>query len=270
MNNISIFRDTLKMCRINDILAKSVEESVKGTRFYAADNYPALSGAKHEGRVILTPERTFEAAFSLAEKFPNSRIGVLNFASAVNPGGGVKLGANAQEECLCRCSTLYPCLDTDELMKSYYIKNRLKMNPLYSDACIYTPDVTVFKSDGKSPELLPEDKWIRTDVLTCAAPNLSVLKVSRRKQYELHISRGRHILTIAAANGIEVLVLGAFGCGAFMNHTETVAAAYRQLMQEFAEKFTEVRFAVVSSPEKPSANYRAFKSIFSTNTIKNI
>lgn len=122
MNNISIFRDTLKMCRINDILAKSVEESVKGTRFYAADDYPALPGAKREGRVILTPERTFEAAFSLAEKFPNSRIGVLNFASAVNPGGGVKLGANAQEECLCRCSTLYPCLDTDELMKSYYIK----------------------------------------------------------------------------------------------------------------------------------------------------
>lgn len=37
MNNISIFRDTLKMCRTNDILAKSVEESVKGTRFYAAD-----------------------------------------------------------------------------------------------------------------------------------------------------------------------------------------------------------------------------------------
>ena len=45
---------------------------------------------------------------------------VLNFALPSNPGGGVVNGSSAQEECLCRCSTLYYNLTEDFLWKKFY------------------------------------------------------------------------------------------------------------------------------------------------------
>ena len=46
------------------------------------------------------------------------------------------------------------------------------LTALYNDDCIYTPDVTIFKSDISFLELLPQNKWQTVDVITCAAPNL--------------------------------------------------------------------------------------------------
>lgn len=63
----------------------------------------------------VTKSKTFEAAMRLRKERPDAKIAVLNFASATNPGGGVKSGSSAQEESLCRCSTLYPTLNQRKL-----------------------------------------------------------------------------------------------------------------------------------------------------------
>lgn len=42
------------------------------------------------------------------------------FASATHPGGGVRNGSTAQEEALCRCTTLLPCLTIYDLSRKYY------------------------------------------------------------------------------------------------------------------------------------------------------
>lgn len=261
IKNIKIFSDTLKQCRENSKLAESVRKSADSTVLYKADDYPEIKRKSDNlCRIEVTRERTVESARNLHNIYPDSRIGILNFASAVNAGGGVVLGAEAQEECICRCTTLYPCLTAKELRKGYYNPHRIGLNFCYTDACIYTPDIIVMKSDAVYPENIPESEWFCIDVLTCAAPNLSFAWLPEKKLYEIHKKRGSHILSIAAANGIDVLVLGAFGCGAFRNNPETVARAYNDILFDFMGYFREIRFAVYCSSAR-TKNYDTFRKI---------
>ena len=73
--------------------------------------------------------------------------------------------------------------------------------------------------------------------------------------------RAVHVLTVAASKHVDILVLGAFGCGAFINDPETVAKAYKIALQEFSGVFKHVEFAIKSGEEK-TRNYRAFEKVF--------
>ena len=66
--------------------------------------------------------------------------------------------------------------------------------------------------------------------------------------------------TGASAQGADILVLGAFGCGAFQNNPEVVARAYKTALQEFPMVFRQIEFAVYCPPSG-SRNYDVFKRI---------
>ena len=199
-------------------------------------------------------------------------MAVLNFASATNPGGGVKSGSSAQEESLCRCSTLYPTLNQRWLWDQYYLPNREANDPLHTDVCIYSPDVVICKTDESIPQRLPEERFVTVDVLTCAAPNLRptpgnrhnpdasrAASVTRQQLFELHVKRAKHILHVAAASGVDCLVLGAFGCGAFQNDPNVVARAYAVALKEYRHYFDTIEFAIYCR-EWETENYNAFKA----------
>ena len=201
------------------------------------------------------------------------RIAVLNFASATTPGGGVTKGSSAQEESLCRCSTLYPALTSNALWDAYYSVNRAARNPLYTDALIYSPGVTICKTDDQFPERLEQSDWVEVDVITCAAPNLrqrpgnqynldqsAPVVVSPEELLALHKNRARHILTVAASKGVDAIVLGAFGCGAFQNDPTVVAEAYKDVLEEMKGYFSLIEFAIYCRPRE-TANYDAFSRI---------
>ncbi|MBQ7704128.1 MAG: TIGR02452 family protein [Selenomonadaceae bacterium] len=256
-----VFRDTEKFYKTDENLKAAVENSIAGTKFFAAEDYPALPAKKFDAtKISVTKQRTFEAAFQLHKDNPNSKIAVHNFASATNPGGGVKHGSRAQEEALCRCSTLYPALNTTANWQNYYQFHRDRQDNIYTDACIFTPEIIVCKSDTDIPKRLPQENWIKVDVMTCAAPNLRLFDISDAELLKIHEKRARHMLTILANSGVEIFVTGAFGCGAFKNNPYVVAQAYKNILPEFDGCFAEIVFAIYFR-QYEAQNFDAFKKI---------
>ncbi len=269
---IQVFEDTRHWYEHDPALKESVAASVAGTVLYPAGAAPAAGKPKfpEDTTVTVSRRRTLEAAVNYLDAHPQARVAALNFASATNPGGGVTRGSRAQEESICRCSTLYPALCSDALRWGFYDFHKVRHDVRYTDACIYTPGVTVIKTDTALPQRLDPKDWRTVDVLTCAAPNLrqkpynamnpgsgTAVRVSDQELLELHLSRGRQILRVAAHHGAEAVILGAFGCGAFRNPPAVVAKAYRTLMDEFDGQFRAIEFAVYCSPGD-TANYDAF------------
>lgn len=273
---INIFEDTQRCYRRNAKLANAALKAMSATKLYEEDEYPDLSdhtvNREQECLVSVTKHKTFDAAMIIHKEHPDWKITVLNFASATNPGGGVKTGNSAQEESLCRCSTLYPTLTQGWLWNQYYLKNRTAQNNLHTDACIYSPGIVVFKTDDSFPVLMEEKDWVTVDVISCAAPNLRKKPatvhnpeygitpvITDEELYRLHRKRAKHILHIAVANNTDALVLGAFGCGAFANDPAVVAKAYADVLEEYKQYFRQIEFAIYCRPSE-TKNYDAFKS----------
>ena len=264
---VSVFNDTMQRIGSSQDLQAAVSQSIASQQYIGdADNIELPAPPYTEkAQVVVSRLRSFEAA----ARYPGQKVAVLNFASSTSPGGGVENGASAQEECLCRVSTLYPCLKAQAAREKFYGPHRVAPNPLHNDDIIYTQNVVVLKDDDYN--VLPSP--FHVDVITCAAPNLrespsnrynrndgEAVHISPEKLLELHVKRARKILSAAAANGAEVLILGAFGCGAFRNDPAVVAAAYQQLLPHFRNHFKTVEFAVYCSPGD-QRNYDAFTKI---------
>jgi uncharacterized protein (TIGR02452 family) len=131
--------------------------------------------------------------------------------------------------------------------------------------------VVICKTDTAEPERMQPKDWCEVDVISCAAPNLrkkpanrhnpnegEQVKLQPKQLYELHLQRAKHIFTVAAANRADVLVLGAFGCGAFANDPIYVAKAYRSAVSEYRARFDRIEFAIYCRPDE-TENYDAFQ-----------
>lgn len=190
---------------------------------------------------------------------PNKmRILVLNMANPVQPGGGVFHGAKAQEEDLCRKSSLLYSLTSKEAAP-YYQYHREQNNPLSSNALILSPRVEIIRDENG---FLLEEPVI-VSVLSCAAPNIryGLQNLSQQEFQELLYSRIRGMLVCAAFWGYELLTLGAFGCGAFGNDAALVAPMFKKALDEVQGNFDYVEFAVLDKSEQ-QYNYKQFHKIF--------
>ena len=274
---IKIFENTVWMCDTNQKLMDKIKNSMAYNKVISEKNADdILQNLTHEtgkeAEIIVSKKRSFEAASAYRGK----HISVLNFASATNPGGGVTKGASAQEECLCRVSTLYKCISASEITEAFHKKHwrALKtgeMDSFYNDDCIQTCNVTVFKSDTAKTVLLPEKDWFDVDVISCAAPNLRRMSqhdkqwkknVTDQELLDIYKKRINRVLDIARYAKSEVVILGAFGCGAFANPPELVAKAMHASIDEHKYDFETIELAIYC-PLRDTSNYEVFTKEFS-------
>lgn len=274
---IKIFENTVWMCDTNQKLMDKIKNSMAYNKVISEKNADdILQNLTHEtgkeAEIIVSKKRSFEAASAYRGK----HISVLNFASATNPGGGVTKGASAQEECLCRVSTLYKCISASEITEAFHKKHwrALKtgeMDSFYNDDCIQTCNVTVFKSDTAKTVLLPEKDWFDVDVISCAAPNLRRMSqhdkqwkknVTDQELLDIYKKRINRVLDIARYAKSEVVILGAFGCGAFANPPELVAKAMHASIDEHKYDFETIELAIYC-PLRDTSNYEVFAKEFS-------
>ena len=264
LDNISIFKDTQKQCKSNPYLIEAVKKADLMQEFISEmKELEEIENCKvyENTKIVVSKKRTLEAA----RDYKGKKVGVLNFADALTPGGAVLYGASTQEEAICRCSTLYENISKDAMLEVFYQPHKL-LNVLYNDDIIYTPDVVVFKEDTSEANMLPKEEWYPVDVITCAAPNLGAITREKRKQINvfelmmLHRARIERILEVAKKKGCEVLILGAFGCGAFANPPEIVAKIFKEALEIYGKYFETVEFAVYCAEEE-TRNYKIFKEV---------
>ena len=202
--------------------------------------------------ITLNDESTLEAILRLAPQY-SGEIAVLNFASATTPGGGYLRGGSAQEESLCRASTLHHSLSS---IPDFYLRNKELNNSLYHDALIYSPHVLVIRDQWMN--LLGEP--LQCSFLTCPAPNRTAMKTRHiSKQVEgLADQAIKHriqlMIDTAIEYGHEALILGAWGCGVFGKDPKKIAARFAQELKA-QTRLKHVHFAIPQLQDPPGIHF---------------
>ncbi len=182
---------------------------------------------------------TLGAARQHKKTYPaaEGKIAAVNFANAVTVGGGdARARGTSQEESLFRHT--YLRVPLEQFCRSYISQNAAAVKscgryiPYYG--AIWSPGVpTMGREDSEE-----------FNYISSAAPNLSIYS---REWVVLELARFTHpgiveqilerktemIASIAAAKHQEVLVLGAYGCGAFAGNPEQVANVVVRVLQHY-------------------------------------
>ena len=233
-------------------------------------NIPTRSTSDEQCLYDCLKQDSFAAAIQLAhdrheDENAAKPVLVLNFANPVNIGGGVYKGARAQEEDLCRRSSLLRSLENSHAFR-YYSYNRGLHTYMGSDAILLSPEVEIIRDECGA--LM--DRTAIVSVLTCAAPMITygLEGMSEAEYRAMFYNRIVRMLQCTAYYGYEDLVLGAWGCGAFGNDAAIVAELFYKVLKEFrwngmtANKlFRNVTFAVRSRGGE-SYNFRQFAQRF--------
>ena len=286
-DNIMMFQDTMRILDqgyytigSNLIELKLSREQMEAADVYLPREIEIMSESKDFQHAHVTERCEYgcenEDSFSLARKRMEQFFGefnqegekpilVLNLANAVHPGGGVRRGAKAQEEDLCRKSSLLLSLESRNA-RPYYEYNKSLRTDMGSDAIIITPQVEIIKDENGN---LLNDTVI-VAVMTCAAPMLrnGMQGISPLKYKAMMYQRISGMLKTAAYLGYQHLILGAFGCGAFRNDAHIVSNLFYKALKAFdyngmkeKDVFRSIDFAVMDHSDD-QYNFREFSRNF--------
>ena len=244
---------------------------VKNTKMYHDEQHPVIRKRHDITEYKVLAQDCLAAAKTFVEK-NEEKVAVLNMASRSNPGGGVYGGAGAQEEYCFRCSdyfrSLYQFVDYGS---EYGVQRSDKSYPMDRNfGGVYSPNVTIFRGTEEEGYPFIEKPW---QVNYIAVAGINRPETERRQDGREWMTEPmvagtrnkiRTILNIAIDNEIDILVLGAIGCGAFHNPPHHVALLFKEILAEpvYQHAFKKVVFAIKKDHNsKKTKLARIFKEI---------
>ena len=186
-------------------------------------------------------------ASAAAAPTPPPPVAILNFANAYRAGGGYLDGAGAQEEDLCR---LLPALHP-ALAALRYPLDHLVPPPCTRAFACRTPLTYRFLSTA-----------VEMVVVTAATPDgRQGVDVASSAYMSDMRGRIRRVLLAAYGAGCRSVVLGAWGCGVFMNDPAVIARLFCEVLTtaEWRGRFDDIVFAILE-PRGTSVRALAFRN----------
>jgi len=231
-----------------------------------------------------------EMALKCTKKY-GSIFACLNMANKIHPGGGYTTGPAAQEENMFRRTNCHFSIDRNMLTM---VKNHFTNLPEY-EYNKYMQDLIGAEEgrtyiDVKNPRICIKDKetwslkihgntetgtanigyqpYNDDDIfsfyeLRCAAVRNDSEEDAFQETNMRRIIRAQ--FETLKDKGIRHAILGAFGCGAFMNPPLSVAALYKEYLMEYKDDFDVIAFPIYYAGYGPD-NYTAFRDILLGNT----
>lgn len=233
---------------------------------FASETKATIEGATiyedGEGRTLKLPEVeegaqtvtrvTSDFAIKVVHR-AKGRTVVVDPCSFTRPGGAYEDGSFGPEQILCSESNLYPVLEG--MKAAYHDGNRgYSSGQLFTDRAMYLPNVA-FVHDGDIAH---------ADVLAVPEPNRSRALENHRSEAEASVAlanRIETILRIAAVQGAETLIIGAFGSGPQGFEAQVVIDLFEKWFAAHPGAIASVVFAV------PRAAYDAFNDAFGEEVV---
>ncbi len=192
---------------------------------------------------------------------------VLNMANAYVPGGGYVEGMSAQEENMFRRTDCHFHVTSEEYDRSanQYHPDMTELisgknGKVYLD--IDNPRVCIRGSEDRSRDDLGYP-WLKDDeIFPFYELRASAQDLRGEVNFSIDEARRRIIaqLDTLQEKDVKYAVLGAFGCGAFLNPPEIIATLYREELVKRLDNFSLIAFAVFHTGHGAD-NYLIFKKI---------
>lgn len=194
-------------------------------------------------------------------------VAVLDMANQDSVGGDPQDGAPAQEEQMCYRSNLYEALETIAGGRGFRPRG-VSFIPEFG--AWHINNVLVFKENEEKAYALMEHPFYVAVIASAAykvpphtRPNISFANIQNGDYEKWTKDKIRAQLACAILGNHNVIVLGAFGCGAFKNKPEDVARFYKEVLEEpaFKNAFQAVVFAIYEPGGALGRNYHIFKPL---------
>ena len=275
---INIANENKYIVKNND-LSLNIKKPIK---IYIYDYIAINHNQQKKTKIILFKGTTNQAIVQLYNFNPRLSMAILNFANSYHVGGGYTHGSMAQEEELCRTIIdLFPslALRADRKYNYKYFK--------WNEHILYSSDLSLYRYDS-----VQSNKYnfinnipIKVSVITAAAPDLN----RNKHNINLFINNPTNIFNIIyklieticltpiqlnkinKEKRINILILGAFGCGAFspsinlqnnlgIKYNAKIASLFAHVLINTPNLLTVYDYIYFAIP--PGDNYDTFFNIF--------